>query len=71
LSNFFIWRVSQSILVGHEVSEYVISGRIDLAHSRAQRRPVLLLDHIGAACILGFGLSDCNVWTPAAQREPK
>jgi superfamily II RNA helicase len=41
-------RVTQSILVGDEISEYVISGRIDLARSRAQRRPVLLLDHVGA-----------------------
>jgi superfamily II RNA helicase len=41
-------RVTQSILVGDEISEYVINGRIDLARSRAQRRPVLLLDHVGA-----------------------
>jgi hypothetical protein len=42
------WRVAQSILVGDEISEYAFSGRIDLARSRAQRRPVLLLDHVGA-----------------------
>jgi hypothetical protein len=41
-------RVTQSILVGDEISEYVIMGRIDLARSRAQRRPLLLLDHVGA-----------------------
>ncbi len=42
------WHVAQSILVGDEISEYAFSGRIDLARSRAQRRPVLLLDHVGA-----------------------
>jgi hypothetical protein len=42
------WRVAQSILVGDDVSEFTFSGRIDLARSRAQRRPVLLLDHVGA-----------------------
>jgi hypothetical protein len=42
------WRVAQSIMVGDEISEYAFSGRIDLARSRAQRRPVLLLDHVGA-----------------------
>jgi superfamily II RNA helicase len=42
------WRVAQSILVGDDISEYAFSGRIDLARSRAQRRPVLLLDHVGA-----------------------
>ena len=42
------WRVSQSILVGDEISEYVITGRIDLARSRTLRRAVLLLDHVGA-----------------------
>jgi hypothetical protein len=42
------WRVAQSIMVGDEISEYVITGRIDLARSRAQRRPVFLLDHVGA-----------------------
>lgn len=42
------WRVAQSLLAGDEVSEYVVIGRIDLARSRAQRRPVLLLDHVGA-----------------------
>jgi len=42
------WRVAQSILIGDDISEYAISGRIDLARSRAQRRPVLLLDRLGA-----------------------
>ena len=40
--------VAQSILVGDDISEYAFSGRIDLARSRAQRRPVLLLDRVGA-----------------------
>jgi hypothetical protein len=35
-------------MVGDEISEYAFTGRIDLARSRAQRRPVLLLDHVGA-----------------------
>jgi superfamily II RNA helicase len=43
-----VWRVAQSILVGDEISEYTFSGRIDLARSRAQRRPVMLLDHVGS-----------------------
>ncbi|HEY6729142.1 MAG TPA: DUF3516 domain-containing protein [Polyangiaceae bacterium] len=42
------WRVAQSILVGDDISEYIITGRVDLARSRALRRPVLLLDHVGA-----------------------
>ena len=52
------WTVSQSVLVGgapvdledapDEVSEYRLAGRVDLARSRAQRRVVLLLDHVGA-----------------------
>jgi hypothetical protein len=42
------WNVAQSIMVGDDISEYAITGRIDLARSRAQRRPVLLLDHVGA-----------------------
>jgi len=43
------WDVRQSILVGDEVSEYTLAGRVDLARSRAQRRVVLLLDHVGAS----------------------
>jgi hypothetical protein len=42
------WSVSQAILVGDEVTDYSVRGRIDLARSRAERRPVLLLDHLGA-----------------------
>ena len=42
------WTVSQVILVYDEVSEYMVRGRIDLARSRAERRPVLMLDHVGA-----------------------
>jgi superfamily II RNA helicase len=41
------WRVAQSILVGDDISEYAFSGRIDLARSRAQRRPVFVLEHVG------------------------
>ena len=42
------WSVSQAILVGDEITEYSVRGRIDLVRSRAERRPVLLLDHLGA-----------------------
>ncbi|MEO6603343.1 MAG: DUF3516 domain-containing protein [Polyangiaceae bacterium] len=42
------WHVSQSILVGDDVSEYMLRGRIDLERSAAERRPVFILDHVGA-----------------------
>jgi hypothetical protein len=42
------WTVTQSILAGDETTEYSLRGRIDLERSRAERRPVLLLDHLGA-----------------------
>jgi superfamily II RNA helicase len=42
------WGVTQAIMVDGEVSEYHIRGRIDLERSRSERRPVLLLDHVGA-----------------------
>ena len=42
------WTVSQAILANDEITEYSLRGRIDLARSRAERRPVLLLDHLGA-----------------------
>ncbi|HKQ69890.1 MAG TPA: DUF3516 domain-containing protein [Polyangiaceae bacterium] len=42
------WSISQAILVNDEVSEYMVRGRIDLARSRAERRPVLILDYVGA-----------------------
>jgi superfamily II RNA helicase len=42
------WRVSQAILATDEITEYSLRGRIDLARSRTERRPVLLLDHLGA-----------------------
>ncbi|HYJ09937.1 MAG TPA: DUF3516 domain-containing protein [Polyangiaceae bacterium] len=42
------WTVTQSILANDEITEYSLRGRIDLARSRAERRPVLLLDHLGA-----------------------
>ncbi len=41
------WTVAQAIVVNDEVSEYQVRGRIDLARSRAERRPVLLLDQVG------------------------
>ncbi len=42
------WTVRQAILAADEVTEHWLGGRIDLARSRAERRPVLLLDHLGA-----------------------
>jgi superfamily II RNA helicase len=42
------WTVTQAILAGDEITEYSLRGRIDLARSRSERRPVLLLDHLGA-----------------------
>jgi hypothetical protein len=42
------WQVSQAILAASETTEYALRGRIDLARSRAERRPILLLDHLGA-----------------------
>lgn len=41
------WRVRQAILANDETTEYWLGGRIDLARSRAERRPVFLLDHLG------------------------
>ena len=42
------WDVSQAILINDEVSEYSLRGRIDIERSRAERRPVFLLDELGA-----------------------
>jgi len=42
------WEVAQAILVNDEVSEYSVRGRVDIARSAAERRPVFLLDHVGA-----------------------
>jgi hypothetical protein len=42
------WIASQAILAGDEITEYSLRGRIDLARSRVERRPVFLLDHLGA-----------------------
>jgi hypothetical protein len=42
------WTVSQAILANDEVTEYSLRGRIDIARSIFERRPVLLLDHLGA-----------------------
>jgi len=42
------WLIRQAIMVGDEVSEYGLGGRIDLHRSRLERRPVFLLDQLGA-----------------------
>lgn len=42
------WYVTQNILVDGEVSEYTVRGRIDLLRSAEARRPVFLLDQVGA-----------------------
>ena len=42
------WVVTQSILVGDDVSEYAVRGRVDLKRSADERRPVFLLDQLGA-----------------------
>lgn len=42
------WRVAQAILANDEVTEYSLRGRIDVTRSIAERRPVFLLDHLGA-----------------------
>jgi len=42
------WEVNQAILVNDEISEYAVRGRVDIARSVAERRPVFLLDHVGA-----------------------
>jgi superfamily II RNA helicase len=42
------WTVSQAILAGDEITEYSVRGRVDLKRSRQERRPILLLDHLGA-----------------------
>jgi hypothetical protein len=42
------WVVRQAILAEDEVSPYSLRGRVDLARSRAERRPVVLLDHLGS-----------------------
>jgi superfamily II RNA helicase len=42
------WTVSQAMLANDEVSEYSLRGRVDLARSRSERRPIFLLDHLGA-----------------------
>jgi superfamily II RNA helicase len=41
------WHVVQNILLGDEVSEYHLRGRLDVVRSRAERRAVFLLDHVG------------------------
>jgi hypothetical protein len=42
------WNVTQAIRVGEDVSEYCVKGRIDLKRSRAEKRPVFVLEHVGA-----------------------
>jgi len=41
------WTVRQAVLANDEITEYSLGGRIDIARSIAERRPVLLLDHLG------------------------
>ena len=43
------WKVNQNIVVGGEISEYLIRGRVDLARSALEKRPVFLLDFAGAS----------------------
>lgn len=43
------WDVMQYMLIGDEVSEYCIRGRVDLAKSAEEKRVVFLLDGVGAA----------------------
>ncbi|RYZ05211.1 MAG: DUF3516 domain-containing protein [Myxococcales bacterium] len=42
------WTVSQAILANDETTEFSVRGRVDLKRSREERRPILLLDHLGA-----------------------
>ena len=42
------WSVTQSILVGGEVSEYFVKAHVDLTRSAAEHRVVLELEHVGA-----------------------
>ena len=44
-----VWKVHQNIVVGGEISEYLIRGRVDLARSALEKRPVFLLDFAGAS----------------------
>jgi superfamily II RNA helicase len=41
------WQVTQNIVLDGEISEYIVRGRLDVARSRAERRAVFLLDHVG------------------------
>jgi hypothetical protein len=41
------WQVTQNIVLDGEVSEYMVRGRLDVLRSRAERRAVFLLDHVG------------------------
>jgi hypothetical protein len=42
------WKVTQNTLIGDDVSEYCVVGRVDLVRSDAERRPIFLLDHAGS-----------------------
>src|SRR5690606_57957 len=42
------WRVVQSIVIDDEISEYAVTGRVDIARSRAARRPFFVLDAVGS-----------------------
>jgi superfamily II RNA helicase len=43
------WQVEQAILIEDEISEYYVKGRVDLKRSNEEKRPVFLLDFIGAS----------------------
>jgi superfamily II RNA helicase len=42
------WQVEQAILIEDEISEFLVKGRIDIARSNQEKRPVFLLDSVGA-----------------------
>jgi hypothetical protein len=43
------WQVEQAILIEDEISEYYVKGRVDLKRSNEEKRPVFLLDFVGAS----------------------
>ncbi|HYO97118.1 MAG TPA: DUF3516 domain-containing protein [Polyangiaceae bacterium] len=42
-----VWHVTQSIILGDEISEYGVRGRVNVARSTLERRAVFELDHFG------------------------
>jgi hypothetical protein len=42
-----LWHVTQSIILGDEISEYGVRGRVNVARSTLERRAVFELDHFG------------------------